>query len=85
MEFTELIQDNGLILIPVIWIIGQFLKETPLIKNWLIPYILLVIGVLLSCLTWGWNSTGITQGILITGVAVLGHQLVKQACNRDRG
>lgn len=70
--------EKALVLIPVLWIIGAIVKKTPVMPDWLIPYILLAIGAVGGLVTVGVSTEGVIQGILAAGAAVLGHQLVKQ-------
>ncbi len=79
MEFINYITENALILIPVLLIIGAILKNTEGIKDKYIPVILLPIGIALS--VWvmgGFSADSVIQGILVTGAAVYGNQLIKQ-------
>ena len=78
MEFMEYITENALILIPVLYVIGMFLKALEFIKNKYIPCILLVIGVAFSIALLGLNVNAVIQGILVSGATVLGNQLIKQ-------
>lgn len=82
-NITDYIVEQALILIPVLCVLGEMLKNTPKIPNWLIPWILTVIGIIGGCAIIGINASGIIQGILIAGVTVLGNQLVKQTIKRD--
>jgi uncharacterized membrane protein YiaA len=78
MEILEFINDEAYVAIPVLWIIGAFLKRTPKVPNWSIVWVLLVFGVGLTIAKFGFNPKGVMQGVLVTGTAVLGHQLLKQ-------
>ena len=79
MEFIQqYLIDKALILIPVLMILGAILKNTPKLPNWIIPYIMLVLGILGGIGLIGFNAQGIIQGILVAGSAVFAHQLVKQ-------
>ena len=78
MEFMEYITENALILIPVLYVIGMFLKALEFIKDKYIPCILLVIGIVFSIALIGFNVNAIIQGILVSGATVLGNQLIKQ-------
>ena len=81
MEFYEilsLIIDEAYILIPVLLILGALFKKNPYLDDWLIPYILLFIGVGFSIAILGFNVHSVIQGVLVTGAAVFGHQLFKQ-------
>ncbi len=81
-EFIKFINDKALILIPVLFVIGQLLKNTPKVPDWVIPWVLLVIGVTGGVLIIKDPLQGIVQGVLVTGATVLTHQLVKQTMNR---
>jgi len=70
--------DRALILVPALWVVGAVVKKTPVIADWLIPYILLALGVSGGLVTVGATADGVIQGVLAAGLAVLGHQLVKQ-------
>lgn len=83
MEILEYIINEALIIIPVLWILGTFLKKTPEIADWTIPWILLVVGILIAVGVIGFTIDAAIQGVLVTGAAVLGHQLLKQTSNRD--
>lgn len=79
----EYIIEQALVIIPVLIFIGWVLKNTPSVKDWLIPYILLPIGVVFGLFLVGFNVDGVIQGVLVTAGAVLGHQLYVQAKERD--
>lgn len=80
MEFlNEYLIEDALIVIPVLLILGVIIKGTPNIKDWLIPYILLVIGIVGTVGLLGFNVDAFLQGVLVTGGAVLINQGYKQA------
>lgn len=79
MDFLNYIVDNALILIPVLYIIGTFLKGIGIINDKYIPLILMAFSIAFSIAILGLNVDSIIQGILITGVTVLSNQLVKQS------
>lgn len=85
MDFQQFIAENYLILVPVLWIIGTFLKKSPKVPDWTIPWVVLVLGVAGSVATQLNVPTinAIIQGVLVAGGAVLGHELIKQSLNRD--
>ena len=78
MIFQKYITENSLILIPVLYVIGMFLKALEFIKDKYIPCILLVIGIAFSIALIGFNVNAVIQGILVSGATVLGNQLIKQ-------
>ena len=92
MDFTEYINPELLVLIPMLLVLGKLIKSTDFIDDRYIPAILGCVGILLSVFyTLGINNsfgltgifTAVTQGILCAGAAVYGHQLVKQAGKTD--
>ncbi|MEG0026106.1 MAG: phage holin family protein [Bacilli bacterium] len=79
MEFTNYIIENRLILIPVLYIIGTIIKNTQIIKNKYIPFILLIIAIILSIFMGDISIiNSIIQGILVAGTTVFSNQLIKQ-------
>ena len=92
MDFSSYVMPELLILVPVLIILGRFLKESWLVYNETIPIILWGVSVTL-CAIWvlgnnqpllsaqGWFNfifAAIVQGTLCAGTAVFGHQLFKQ-------
>lgn len=78
MEILNLITENALIFIPVIYIIGMMLKGLEKIQDKFIPLILLPIGVALAMLSMGLCVEAFIQGVLVVGAAVYTNQLIKQ-------
>lgn len=76
---NEYLIEEALIVIPVLLILGKIIKGTPNVKDWLIPYILLVIGIVGTVGLLGFNIDAILQGVLVTGASILIHQGYKQA------
>ena len=74
----EFITENALLLIPVLNIIGAIIKNTEKIPDKYIPVILLLFGVIGAVAILGVSPESILQGVLVTGTAVYGNQLVKQ-------
>lgn len=77
MDFMNFILDQALILIPVLYLIGNFLKSSNVADKY-IPVTLLVVGVILAMLMIGFTVDGFIQGVLVAGAAVFTNQLVKQ-------
>ncbi len=84
MEFLyDYIIEQALIVVPVLLVIGQILKNTPKMKDWLIPYILLLFGVIFTIGIMGINIQAIVQGVLVSGAAVFTNQLYKQYSSKE--
>jgi hypothetical protein len=78
MEILNYITENALILIPVLLILGQIVKNIKVIPDKFIPLILLPFGVVGAMALGGWTVDGAIQGVLVTGCAVYGNQIYKQ-------
>lgn len=78
MELLTYILEKGLVLIPVLNILGALVKGIGKIPDKYIPLLLLVFGVLGAFGLMGFSVDAAVQGVLITGAAVYGNQLVKQ-------
>jgi 1,4-dihydroxy-2-naphthoate octaprenyltransferase len=90
MDITQYIKPEMFVLVPVLWVIGSFIKESKIL-DWVIPFVLGGTGIFLSIL-WAVSTgsklnfeavlgeifIGITQGILCAAAAVYADQLVKQ-------
>lgn len=80
---TQYMVDKALIVVAVLLVIGVFLKRTPRVPDWLIPWILTAAGI---CLAFGAigeiTIQAAIQGILAAGIASLGHQLWKQTTEK---
>lgn len=83
MDILTFIQENIVVLVPVLWILGTFLKKTPLIHDWTIPWILVVTGIGLSIALISISAEAIIQGVLVAGGAVLTQNLIKQTTQQQ--
>lgn len=88
MEYMEYIKPELLVLVPVLCVIGTALKKTPNVHDWMIPYILTGVSII-CCFLWVFGTetepnimlaifTTFAQSIICAGLAVYGHQIVKQ-------
>ena len=79
MDIINFIIEEGLIMIPVLYIIGEIIKFTGVLNNKWIPLTLLIFSLLFTpLLLGGFTPDNIVQAVLVTGVTVLGDQLIKQ-------
>lgn len=87
MDFTTYITSEMMVLIPVLYAIGMFLKSSKIPDKY-IPFSLLAIGVI-SAIVIGGNYTllgivnGFVQGVLVSASAVFINQLVLQS-NKEK-
>ena len=80
MDIINFIIEEGLIMIPVLYIIGEIVKFTGVLNNKWIPLTLLIFSLLFTpLLLGGFTPDNIVQAVLVTGVTVLGDQLIKQS------
>lgn len=78
------IVDDGLILIPVLYVIGYIIKQTNILSNRWIPLVLLVIGILFSIFLLNDPIVDrVIQGVLIAGVTVFIDQVKKQNFEKE--
>lgn len=83
MDVLKYITENAYILIPVLLIIGQIVKNIKVIPDKWIPLILLPLGIVGAMALGGWNFESALQGVLVTGVTVYGNQIYKQIGKKE--
>lgn len=84
MDLIKFVPEQLLILVAALYILGVFLKSTPKVQDWIIPWVLLIVGVVGSvAIQKGFSALAAVQGVVATGVAVLTNQLIKQTINKD--
>jgi hypothetical protein len=87
-QILSFVQPELIIIIVACYLLGQFIKAIPNVKNWLIPFILLAVAVILTILylaiVLGQGFTakvvivGFIQGLLCASVAVYSNEIIKQ-------
>lgn len=84
MDILNYIVQEGLVMIPVLFIIGEIVKGTELLGNKWIPLALLVISIGFTPLVLGaYTADNIVQAVLVAGVTVFGNELIKQSSKGD--
>lgn len=78
MSIIDFLNENVYTLSIALFVIGLFLKQTPKVPNWSIPYVLSALGIIACNMIMGITLEATIQGILVAGVAVYVHQLGKQ-------
>ena len=84
MNLFDFIIKDAYVLVPVLYVIGIFLKRTPKIPDWLIPWILTGLGMMGAFFLSGMELGGVLQGVLVAGVTVFANQLFKQTIHRPK-
>ena len=84
INIMDYIVSESYILIPVLYVVGLFLKKTPKIPDWLIPWILLGVSMLGGFFLAGMSIRGLLQGILVAGVTVFANQLYVQTVIKSK-
>ena len=96
MNWQDYIKPELLILIPVLYFVGEAIKKSK-IKDTVIPFILGCVGSLLSAIYLFASTpvngaqaiftaifTAITQGVLVAAASVYGNQILKQASKQKK-
>ena len=84
MDIVNYVVQEGLVMIPVLFIIGEIVKGTELLSNKWIPLVVLVISVAFTPLVLGtYTADNIVQAVLVAGVTVFGNELIKQSSRGD--
>jgi len=80
VEMLDFILEDGLIMIPTLYVLAEIIKMTDIINTRFIPVILLALSIAITplILTGGYNADNIVQAILIAGATVFSNQVYKQ-------
>jgi hypothetical protein len=79
LDLLNLLNENYLMLVPALWVLGFALKQTPKVPNWSIIWILTLVSLGFGSFAYGFTVDAIVNGLIAAGVAVYGHQLVKHS------
>lgn len=89
----QFVKPELLIVLVACYVFGMFLKGSK-IKDWLIPYIILMFAIVLmlvyTAIVLGQGFTAkvvvmsIIQGLFAAALAVYGNQLIKQAIDKSK-
>jgi hypothetical protein len=69
--------------VPALMIFAYALKETPWFPDWIIVWMVIGAGIVVSALTIGWTVEGIMNGMVTAGMSIATHQTYKQTRRRD--
>jgi len=84
---TELLSNITLnptlgLVFPALMVLGYVLKQTPHFPDWLIIWVLLIVGMISGVIAIGLNVDGVANGIIAAGMAITSHQAWKQTIER---
>lgn len=80
MDILNYVVQEGLVMIPVLFIIGEIVKDTELLGNKWIPLVVLSVSVGFTPFLLGaYTADNIVQAVLVAGVTVFGNELIKQS------
>lgn len=79
MDILEFILEDGLIMIPALYVIANIIKNLEMMNKKYIPVIVLICSLILSplILLGGYTASNIVQSILIAGATVFTHELIE--------
>ncbi|GGA71374.1 phage holin family protein [Ornithinibacillus halotolerans] len=77
LSFDMYIRPDAFILIPVLYFIGVFLRQTPRIPEWSYVWIQLTFAIVACSLYYAWEIQSVVQGILVTGAAVISRDIIQ--------
>lgn len=81
-NLISFIPENLIILVVATYILGIFFKKIEVIKDNLIPVLLMAFTIIFSLVIAGFNAVSVLQGILCWGVSVGINQTIKQTVNK---
>lgn len=76
MDFSIFIRSDAFILIPVLYFIGLFLKQTPHVPLWSHAWLQVLFSIIACLFHYGFKIESVVQGILVAGVAVISRDLI---------
>ncbi|WP_316568658.1 phage holin family protein [Neobacillus sp. YIM B06451] len=78
MPLVQFLHAHFFHLIPVLWIIGYFLKHSSSVPRHAIIWILFVVALIIALIVFGLTLVALTKALTVTALAVFIHQLYKQ-------
>lgn len=78
MDIMQFLQENFYVVAVALWILGTFMRSTPKVPDWLIPYLLIFVSCVFGVAMYGLCANAFLQGVIAAGVSVLGANLIKQ-------
>lgn len=87
MDFSQFIVQQGIYIAAGLYVLGVLIKNTPVIPDWVIPWILIACGIIAAgfSMEGGFTIQNIIQGVFAAGAATLTNQAWKQSIKREPG
>lgn len=77
-EIISFVFEEGLVMIPALFLLGEMIKKTELMDVKLIPLIILPVSLLLTpALLGGYYAENIVQALLVAGIPTYGYEIYK--------
>lgn len=77
-DFSIYVNQEVLILLPALWFITYLLKRTPQVPVWIIPWVMVILGIAgASSILGGFRGYTIYQGVIVAAINVLGNSLIQ--------
>ncbi|RDU38767.1 hypothetical protein DRW41_04195 [Neobacillus piezotolerans] len=86
MPLVQFLHAHFFYLIPVLWIVGYFLKHSSFVPRCAVIWFIFGVALIIAFIVFGLTSAALTNGIIVAAIAVFIHQLYKQTikCHRSR-
>ena len=85
MDILKYIVAEGLVMVPVLFTVGEIVKGTEILVNKWIPLVLLGISLIMTPLVLGgYTADNVVQAILLAGAAVYSDQIIKQTKKEEK-
>lgn len=69
-DFAQYIEPEVFILVPVLYLIGMFLRQTPFIPQWTHPWIILIVADIACAFIVGNTVNAFIQAVLVSGASL---------------
>lgn len=70
------------VIVPALLIVGYALKQTPKCPDWLIVWLLLLLGTVSGVVGIGASLDGVANGLIAGGLAITANQMYKQTTKK---
>jgi hypothetical protein len=66
-------------------ILAYILKSTPQVKDWLISWVLFLVGIISGTLLIGWEPGGLINGAITGGLAIVTYEGYRKIRKKGKG